>query len=576
MKKIRNKKLSQLITPYGGRLVNLIVSKKELTALSKKAGKLTTVKLSHRSICDLELLATGAFSPLNRFMGEKDYLNVLKEMRLSNGTLFPIPITLPVENIDDLKIGKEVTLVGQKNEILAIIKIEEIFKWNHALESSCVFGSTDIKHPLVNEMHTWGKYYISGPLQVLNLPKYHDFPELRITPKEMRKRLEKMGCPNVVAFQTRNPMHRAHEELTKRAAKQIRGALLIHPVVGMTKPGDVDHYIRVRCYKTLVDNYYGPKNVLLSLLPLAMRLAGPKEALWHAIIRRNYGASHFIVGRDHAGPGKNSKGENFYGPFAAQELSLKYSAEIGVKMIPFKELVYLQKEERYEESDKVSKNCKILSLSGTQIRNDYLTHGKDLPSWFTRPKVASILKESYLPQYKKGVCIWFTGLPSSGKSTTAEILTELLTAKGKQVTLLDGDTVRNHLSKGLGFSKEDRDINILRIGFVASEIVRHNGVVICAAVSPYEQTRNQVRSMMKERQFILVFNDTPVKICEKRDTKGMYQKARRGEIKGFTGVDDPYEPPVKPDIRLTEKCAAEKNAYKILEYLANKGFISHQ
>jgi sulfate adenylyltransferase len=423
-------------------------------------------------------------------------------------------------------------------------------------------------------MHRWGKLNLSGHLQVLQLPRHYDFQELRMTPVQTRAKLESFGRRSVVAFQTRNPLHRVHEELTKRATQEVDGVLLLHPVVGMTKPGDVDHYTRVRTYKALAGGYYQPDRVLLSLLPLAMRMAGPREALWHALIRRNFGANHLIVGRDHAGPGLDSKGKPFYGPHDAQELVKQFGDELGVEVIPFSELVYLPEEERYEEISNIPKEARVASISGTQVRQDYLNNGRKLPEWFTRPEVAEILSETYPPRYRQGVCLWFTGLSGAGKSTTAEVLTVLLQENGRQVTVLDGDVVRTHLSKGLGFSKEDRDINIRRIGYVASEIVRHGGMVLCAAVSPYRATRNDVRNMIGKDQFIEVFVDTPIGVCEERDVKGMYAKARRGEIKGFTGIDDPYEVPHNPEIILgTTARTPEENGRIILNYLTSHGFV---
>jgi sulfate adenylyltransferase len=383
-----------------------------------------------------------------------------------------------------------------------------------------------------------------------------------------------MGHANVVAFQTRNPIHRAHEELTKRAAQQIGGALLIHPVVGLTKPGDIDYFTRVRSYKTLVEKYYDKRATLLSLLPLAMRMAGPREAVWHAIIRRNYGANHFIVGRDHAGPGVDSQGQSFYGPYDAQNLLQQCEGEVGVKMVPFKELVYLPDEQRYEEKHLVPPGVTVVSISGTDVRTKYLANGKSVPNWFTRPDTAAILANSSRPNHQRGFCMWFTGLSDSGKSTIAEILTIRLMEHGREVTLLDGDVVRTHLSKGLGFDRKDRDTNIRRIGFVASEIVRHHGVVICAAISPYSATRNEVRSMVGDDQFVEIFVDTPIEVCEQRDTKGMYLKARRGDIKEFTGVDDPYEAPINPEIKLTTTdCEPENNARRLINYLYDRGFL---
>jgi sulfate adenylyltransferase len=452
--------------------------------------------------------------------------------------------------------------------------VEEAYEWDRDEVARKVFGTTDPRHPLVAEMHRWGSVNISGSLRVLGLPRHDDFQELRLTPERTRARLDELGHGNVVAFQTRNPLHRVHEELTRRAAEGVNGTLLIHPVVGMTKPGDVDHYTRVRTYKALADRYYGPDRVLLSLLPLAMRLAGPREALWHALIRRNYGANHLIVGRDHASPGSDSQGKPFYGPYDAQELVESFSDELGVSVVPFSELVYLPDEDRYEEVSKVPPGTPTASISGTQVREEYLSNGKALPDWFTRPEVAEILADTHPPRHRQGVCIWFTGLSGAGKSTTAAVLTVLLMERGRQVTVLDGDVVRTHLSKGLGFSKEDRDTNISRIGFVAAEVVRHGGVALCAAVSPYKATRDDVRNMVGDDRFVEVFVDTPLSVCEERDTKGMYQKARRGEIKDFTGIDDPYEPPESPEITLdTVTRSAEENARIIIDYLAGQRFF---
>jgi len=418
-------------------------------------------------------------------------------------------------------------------------------------------------------MAGWGRRNISGPMRVISTGTPWDFRDLRCTPAEVRNALEELGHGNVVAFQTRNPMHRAHEELVRRAIEAVDGVLLLHPSVGMTKPGDVDHYTRVRTYRALAQKHFPPGRVLLSLLPLAMRMAGPREALWHAIIRRNFGANHFIVGRDHASPGGG-----FYGPYDAQELVASHEAEIGMTMIPFRELVYVSGEDRYEEASRVPAGAETRSISGTQVRDDFLGAGRPLPEWFTRPEVAAILAESHPPKHRQGFCIWFTGLSGAGKSTTAEIVVSRLLEHGRQVTLLDGDVVRTHLSKGLGFSKEDRDANILRIGFVAAEIVRHGGAVVCAAVSPYRATRDAVREMVGGANFIEVFVDTPLEVCEARDTKGMYAQARRGAIRNFTGIDDPYEAPSSAELTLdTTTDSAEANAARIVEVVAGRGLI---
>ncbi len=563
-----------LIRPCGGTLVNLVVSGEGRDEPLMKAKGLPSIQLSDRSCCDLELLATGAFSPLERFMGLDDYRRVLHEMRVAGGFVFPIPVTLPVDPGPAIRLDQEIALRDAKNELLALMVIEEIYEWDRVEECEKVFGTQDLRHPLVAEMHRWGPLNISGRLQVLRLPRHYDFQDLRLTPAQTRERLGSFGYQNVVAFQTRNPLHRVHEELTKRAAQGVDGALLLHPVVGMTKPGDVDQYTRVRTYKALTERYYEPDRILLAIVPLAMRLAGPREAVWHALIRRNYGANHLIVGPDHASPGVDSRGNPFYGPYDAQELVASFSDELGVKMVPLRELVYLPEEDRYEEISKIPAHVRTATISGTQVREEYLDNGKRLPTWFTRPEVATILSGAYPPRHRQGVCIWFTGLSGSGKSTTAEILTVLLLEYGRQVTVLDGDVMRTHLSKGLGFSKEDRDTNIQRIGFIAAEIVRHGGTVICAAVSPYREARDEVRNMVGTDHFVEVFVDTPLEVCEQRDTKGMYSKARRGEIKDFTGIDDPYEEPIAAEVTLTTTdCPPEENVRKIMRYMVEKGFV---
>lgn len=531
-----------------------------------RAQFLPSIQISERSVCDLTLLACGAFSPLDRFVGQEDHQRIVDEMRLQSGSLFPIPVPLPVDPSPELRLDAEVALRNTKNELLAVLTIEGIYEWDKAEVSEKVFGTPDPKHPLVAEMQRWGKLNVSGPLQVISLPRLYDFQDLRLTPAEVRTKLEALGRANVVAFQTRNPLHRVHEEMTKQAMAQIDGTLLLHPVVGLTKPGDIDHYTRVRSYKILAERYYDRDRIVLALLPLAMRLAGPREALWHALIRRNYGANWFVVGRDHASPGKDSHDQPFYGAYEAQELVAQHSAELGVRMIPFKELSY-SPEDGYQETAAAA-NSSGVTISGSQVREEYLQKGRELPEWFTRPEIAKLLAEAYPPRHQQGFCVWFTGLGSAGKTTTAEVLVQLLLEHGRRVTLLDGDVVRTHLSKGLGFSKEDRDTNIRRIGFVAAEIVRHGGAVVCAAVSPYQATRNDVRNMVGADRFIEVFVDTPLEVCEQRDAKGIYARARRGEIHCVTGLDDPYEEPLQPEIIIeTVTNLAEENARLILRHL---------
>ena len=563
-----------LISPWGGPLVDLLASPEESGELRARASYLPSLQLSRRCALDLELMASGAFSPLTRFMSRADHERVVGEMRLEGGVLFPVPVVLPADPSPEFRLDAEIALRDSRNDLLAVMRLEEIYEWDVGATARRVLGSSDMRHPMVAEMHGWGRVNLSGRLTVLPPPRRPGFAELRLTPSQTRDRLSEMNYPDVVAFQTRNPLHRAHEELTRRAMEETGGALLLHPVVGMTRPGDVDHYTRVRTYRVLTRHYYDSRRVLLSLLPLAMRMAGPREALWHALIRRNYGANALIVGRDHASPGTGRGGLPFYEPYEAQELVQRFSGETGVRMIPFRQLVYLPDEDRYEEVGRGHAAARTASISGSQVRDDYLRKGRDLPRWFTRPEVADILAEAYPPRHHQGVCIWLTGLSGSGKSTTAQVLTVLLQEHGRRVTVLDGDVVRTHLSRGLGFSKEDRDTNVLRIGFVAAQIVRHGGTVICAAVSPYRETRNQVRSMVGSGHFVEVFVDTPLEVCEERDAKGMYAKARRGEIRGFTGIDDPYESPRDPEITLdTVSCSPQDNAREIVDHLLRQGFV---
>jgi sulfate adenylyltransferase len=563
-----------LIPPYGGELVSLCVADEGREELLARAADMPRIRLTPRNVCDLELLATGAFSPLDRFMGRADYGRVLEEMRLASGTLFPLPVTLGVRRDARLSLDDEVALADSYNNLLAVMRVEEMYEWELAREARLAYGTNDPRHPTVAEMNSWRELYVSGRLRVLALPRHNDFGPLRLSPAEVRAKLAALGRPDVVAFQTRNPLHRAHEEMTARATRDADATLLLHPVVGLTRPGDIDHYTRVRSYKTLAERYYDRRRMLLALLPLAMRMAGPREALWHALIRRNYGANHLIVGRDHASPGLDSKGRPFYGPHDAQELVARHAEELGVKPLPFSEMVYLPDEDRYEEVARVAPQTRTVTISGTQMREQYLQRGRQLPRWFTRPEIASILAQAHPPRHRQGFCLWFTGLSGAGKSTTAEILAVKLLEHGRQVTVLDGDVVRTHLSKGLGFSKEDRDTNIRRIGFVASEIARHGGGVICAAVSPYRSTRNECRAMVGADRFLEVYVDTPLEVCEARDTKGMYRQAREGRIKNFTGIDDPYEPPPSPEIRIdTINSTAEENAQMILSRLVELGFI---
>ncbi|HHQ47850.1 MAG TPA: bifunctional sulfate adenylyltransferase/adenylylsulfate kinase, partial [Acidobacteria bacterium] len=411
-------------------------------------------------------------------------------------------------------------------------------------------------------------------LEGIQLPPHYDYQPLRPTPAELRAQFARLGWRKIVAFQTRNPMHRAHQELTLRAAREVEANLLIHPVVGMTKPGDVDHYTRVRCYQAILPRY--PKHtVKLALLPLAMRMGGPREALWHAIIRKNYGCTHLIVGRDHAGPGSDSSGTPFYGPYDAQELVRRHEEELGVAMVPFKMMVYVEEKDGYMPVDEVPEGVRTLSISGTELRQR-LAEGREIPSWFTYPEVAEELRRSHPPRHRQGFTVFFTGLSGAGKSTIANaLLVKLLEMGGRPVTLLDGDIVRKNLSSELGFSKEHRDLNIRRIGFVASEITKNGGIAICAPIAPYDAVRKEVREMIAPLGgFVLVHVATPLEVCEQRDRKGLYAKARAGIIKEFTGISDPYEAPEDAEVVIdTTDMSPEEAAQAILLHLEREGYV---
>ncbi|MEW6356850.1 MAG: bifunctional sulfate adenylyltransferase/adenylylsulfate kinase [Planctomycetota bacterium] len=568
---------SHLIEPYGGALVNLLVGGERAEELRELSRDWPSWDLTPRQICDLELLLNGGFSPLRGFMSQKDYEGVCRDMRLADGALWPIPIVLdvPEDTAKRLAPGKMLALRDPEGVMLAALEVADVWRPDIAEEARSVYGTPSPEHPgVAHLMKDTNPWYVGGRLEGLVLPHYYDFRGLRQTPMQLRQRFADMGWRRVVAFQTRNPMHRAHQELTFRAAKELEANLLIHPVVGMTKPGDVDHYTRVRCYQAIL-KYYPHNTVFLSLLPLAMRMAGPREAVWHAIIRRNYGCTHFIVGRDHAGPGEQANGKPFYGPYEAQELLQKYQEELGIQMVPFKMLVYLQERDEYVPVDEVPQGMKAKSLSGTELR-ERLAKGAEIPTWFSFPEVIRELRRTYPPRSQHGFTVFFTGLPSAGKSTLANVLMiRLLEAGGRPVTLLDGDIVRKNLSSELGFSKEHRDLNIRRIGFVASEITKNGGIALCAPIAPYDNVRKEVRRMIEPvGGFILVHVATPLETCEKRDRKGLYAKARAGVIKDFTGISDPYEAPTDAEIVMdTTSEAPEECVQEIVLYLEKEGYI---
>jgi sulfate adenylyltransferase len=570
---------SHLIPPHGGELIQLTLQPEKAAELKAHSREWPSWDLTGRQLCDLELLLTGGFSPLRGFMTRADYEGVCHNMRLADGTLWPMPITLDVteEFAKKLTPGtSKVALRDPEGVMLAVLNVEEVWQADRKAEAQAVFASTSAAHPgadyTINKANPW---YVGGKLEGTQIPSHYDFRNLRLTPAELRAEFARVGWRRVVAFQTRNPMHRAHVELAFRAAKQVEANLLIHPVVGMTKPGDVDYYTRVRCYQLLLSKF--PQSTAkLSLLPLAMRMGGPREAIWHALIRKNHGCTHFIVGRDHAGPGSDPATKKpFYGPYEAQEVFKKHEADIGVTMVPFNMMVYLEDQDKYVPDDEVKNGDRVLNISGTELRQR-LNEGREIPAWFTYPEVVAELRRSFPPRHKQGVTIFFTGLSGSGKSTIANVLmTKFLEMGGRPATMLDGDLVRKNLSSELGFSKEHRDINIRRIGYVASEITKNGGIAICAPIAPYDATRKYVRQLIEPYGgFILVHIATTVEVCEQRDRKGLYAKARAGILKEFTGISDPYEVPADAEVTInTGDLSPEEAAQEIILHLEREGFI---
>ncbi|WP_426271427.1 bifunctional sulfate adenylyltransferase/adenylylsulfate kinase [Dyella kyungheensis] len=542
-----------LIPPHGGVLKELYLPADEAALLKQRSAGLPGIDLDTRQLCDLELLLNGAFSPLEGFLSQRDYDRVVAEYRLADGTLWPIPITLDVSEAfaERLVVGSEVALRDVQGVPIAVLEVDDIYRPDREHEAQQVFGTTDRAHPGVAELlDRYRPVNLGGRVRGIQPPSHYDFTTLRDTPRGLREWFVSQGWHRIVAFQTRNPMHRAHRELTLRAAQQVGAKLLLQPSVGRTKPGDIDHYTRVRCYQALLPQY--PANsARLSLLPLAMRMGGPREALWHAIIRKNFGASHFIVGRDHAGPGNDSSGKPFYGPFDAQHLLERHQDELGIRIVPFPAMVYAANRDAYLPSNEIEPSDEVRDISGTQLRR-HLQEGSEIPSWFSFPEVEKILRERHPAQAARGFALFFTGLSGAGKSTIAQaVVAQLLERSSRAVTVLDGDEVRKHLSRGLGFSREDRDANVTRIGYVASEIARHGGVAVCAPIAPYANARAEARSLVEAHgDFIEIHVATALEVCEARDRKGLYAQARAGAIAHFTGISDPYEEPVQPELRI--------------------------
>ena len=570
--------MSKIIEPHGGKLINCFCRADEVNKYKSEAVNYKSWTLTDRQICDLELILNGAFSPLDGFMNQENYNSVLNNNRLSDGTVWPMPIILDIKSkiADAVNDSDKLALRDKEGYLIAILEINDKWNYDKELEAKKVYGTTDITHTGVRYLfENGGDVCLGGKLIGIEQPHHHDFLDIRLDPLDIRNYFKNKGWDKIVAFQTRNPMHRAHKEIMQRAAEEIGGKALLHPVVGMTKQGDVDYFTRVRCYQKIIQKF--PQNsTFLGLLPLSMRMAGPREALWHAIIRKNYGCTHFIIGRDHAGPGNDKNGNPFYGPYEAQELVQSFENELDIKMVMFKMVGYHKIKKKYVSLDDpdINKND-IMFISGTQLR-EKLNSGEDIPEWFTYSDITEELRKTYPPKLNRGFTIFFTGLSGSGKSTIAKSLySKLMEIGSRPVTLLDGDIVRTHLSSELGFSKEHRNLNIRRIGYVASEITKNRGAAICAPIAPYEESRNYVKDIISQYgDYILVHVSTSLEVCQKRDTKGLYKKAKEGLIKGLTGVDDPYELPKDADLVIDTDGISVSDAVKnIMLYLKKSNLI---
>lgn len=566
------------MTPYDERLHDGMLGEKDIISIKNKLALIPSWNLNQRQLCDIELILNGGFSPLTGFMTRANYESVLSSLRLKNGSLWPIPITLDVSDAfsDRVTVGDDIALRDNEENAIAILSISEKWRPNKREEALAVYGTLDEAHPGIRYlMQCNGNVYLSGRLIGITSPKHYDFTELRHSPTALRQIFQELDWERIVGFQTRNPMHRAHQALTEQARKACQANLLIHPIVGMTKPGDVDYFTRVRCYKKLL-NYYDQPKPLLSLLPLAMRMAGPREAMWHALIRKNYGCTHFIVGRDHASPGKDNQGNWFYGFYDAQQLLKKYEADLGIEIVTSKEIVYIKERQQYVGIDEVNDKETVLQISGTELRAR-LNQGATIPTWFSYPEVINELHKAYPPRIKQGFTIFLTGLSAAGKSTIANALAAKLMETGeRKITLIDGDIIRKTLSQGLGFSREDRNLNVQRIGYIASEITKHGGIAVCAMIAPFALARNEVRKVVSAQGgFIEVYVSTPLAVCEQRDPKGLYSKARKKIIHNFTGISDPYEPPTNAELNINTATSSVKDAViEIIKKLKILGYLT--
>jgi len=570
--------LDHLITPHGGTLVNLLIGGDRAAEIRELSREWPSIDLDRRQLCDLELLLNGGLSPLDGFMGSAEFDAVCTASRLPDGTFWPLPVTLDIDEATagGLTVGEPVALRDGEGVMLAAMTVEEVFRPDREVEAAALFGTADASRNGVGRfLRRALPCAVAGRLEGLQLPMHYDFRELRLSPLELRRKFSGLGWRRVVAYQTHRTMHRAQQAATLNAAREVGASLLLHPVVGLDQPGDVDHYARIRCYQEILP-HYPAFLVRLNLLPLAVRGGGPNEAMLHAIIHKNHGCTHFMVERNGEGSVLEVRGAPGYDDAEAREAVAAHAEDLSIEMVPAEEMVYAENRKSYIAAAEVTADDRVLTMTGDDIRRR-LADGREIPEWFSFPGVVRELRHRLPGRHEQGFTVFCTGLSGSGKSTIANGLrVKLLELGGRGVTLLDGDLVRKNLSSELGFSKEHRDLNIRRIGFVASEITRGGGAAICAPIAPYDSVRHEVREMVQPcGGFILVHVSTPLEICEQRDRKGMYAKARAGIIKEFTGISDPYEVPEDADVRIdTSKVTPEEAVREVLLFLEREGYIS--
>jgi len=554
-----------------------IIPFKSVENYQTMAHELATVTLSHRNLCDLELILNGGFAPLDTFLNKTEYENVLENMHLGDGSIWPMPVTLDVDRrfADSLKSGQEIALRDVQGLLIAIMLVNDVWKPNKKHEALAVYNTLDENHPGVATLLNQVKdYYISGELIPMSSPVHYDYDHLRFTPAQLQETFEQRRWKKIVAFHTHNPMHKVHRELTLQAVKLTGAKLLLHPVSEFSQANDHNHYLRIRCYEHILKTY-PKKSTLLGLLPLATRMAGPREALWHAIIRKNYGCTHFIVGRDHASPIQGRSEQKYYRAYDAQTLALTYQNEVGIEIVPMQELIFSHRKMRYYPANKFPKNGKPTSISGTELRNRIINK-KAIPEWFTYPDIISELRKTIPHKLQQGFTVLLTGLPNSGKSTIANgLMLKLIEQTGRQVTLLDDNEIRARLSRGLSSSERDKEVCANRVAYVAKEVTRHGGIVVCETPATTLKTRNDMRDMISQSGgFIEVYVSTPMSTCENRNPSGLIGDARATQIKDLVLISNYYEAPEMPEIEIDTSSLEPKEVIEnIMKEIRTLGYI---